>query len=196
MSSKPSLGNSPVAEPDLIELFVRPLHTAGARYLVAGSLGSMLYSEPRLTLDIDLAVALEDSLLESLSTLYPKPDFYCPPLEVLAAENKRECRAHFKLIHVPSGYKADFYPSQRDPFFGWAWKARREIPLPGGTVHYAPPEYVIVWKVAYHAEGGSDKHVRDIRRMREISLGEIDDTILHAELDRRGLLAAYHRLLI
>ena len=51
-------------EPDLIELFVRPLHAAGVRYFVAGSLGSMLYSEPRLTLDIDLAVALDAEQLK------------------------------------------------------------------------------------------------------------------------------------
>ncbi len=37
-------------ELDLLELFARPLHRAGARYLVAGSVGAMLYSEPRLTI--------------------------------------------------------------------------------------------------------------------------------------------------
>jgi hypothetical protein len=42
-SSRLWLGSSPVEEPDLIELFVRPLHDAAIRYLVAGSLGSMLY---------------------------------------------------------------------------------------------------------------------------------------------------------
>lgn len=46
-------------EPDLITLFVRPLHEAGIAYLIAGSLGAMLYSEPRFTLDIDLPVLLD-----------------------------------------------------------------------------------------------------------------------------------------
>ena len=59
---------------------------------------------------------------------------------------------------------------------------------------YAPPEYIIVWKVAYFAEGGGEKHSRDIRRMREISADEIDDAILHAELERRQLLASYHQI--
>lgn len=182
-------------EPDLIELFVRPLHAANARYLVAGSLGSMLYSEPRLTLDIDLAVALDAKILEALPHLFPEPDFYCPPAEILLAENGRECRAHFNLIHIPSGYKADCYPSQRDPFFAWAWSARRKISLPGGDVHYAPPEYIIVWKVTYFAEGGGEKHVRDLRRMREISADDIDDSILFPELERRHLTGVYHRML-
>lgn len=174
-------------EPDLIELFVRPLADSGMRYLVAGSLGSMLYSEPRLTLDIDLAVALDTTHLARLPACYPAPDYYCPPHEVLIAENERECRAHFNVIHIPSGYKADFYPSQRDPFFAWAWRNKHDVELRSGIVHYSPPEYIIVWKVAYFAEGGGEKHVRDIRRMIELSSDEIDFAILREELDSRRL---------
>lgn len=42
-------------EPDLVEIFAAPLHLSRARYLVAGSVGTMIYSEPRLTINIDLA---------------------------------------------------------------------------------------------------------------------------------------------
>lgn len=45
--------NSPVPEPNLHDLVARPLHQAGIRYLVAGSVRLMHYSEPRPTLDID-----------------------------------------------------------------------------------------------------------------------------------------------
>lgn len=76
-------------EPDLVELFALPLHKAGAHYLVAGSVGAMVYSEPRLTIDIDLAVALDDAALPALPALFPEPAFYCPPTLVLQAENRR-----------------------------------------------------------------------------------------------------------
>jgi len=76
-----------VDEPDLIALFVQPLHDRGMRYLVAGSLGSMLYSEPRLTLDIDLAVALDPAHLHALPACYPYPDYYCPPADVLTVQS-------------------------------------------------------------------------------------------------------------
>lgn len=181
-------------EPDLVEIFAAPLHRAGARYLIAGSLGAMLYSEPRLTMDIDLAVALEDTALAKLPSLFPQPDFYCPPMEVLQAENRRECRAHFNVVHVPTGLKADFYPSQNDPFFAWAWSQRKTAKHAHGEVHYAPPEYVMVWKTAYYAEGGGEKHVRDIRRMIELSGEMIDRKVLADELERRGLLACFREI--
>ena len=50
--------NLPVPEPNLVELNVRPLRAAGIRYLIAASFGSMRYSEPRLTLDIDIPLLI------------------------------------------------------------------------------------------------------------------------------------------
>ncbi len=42
--------------PDLFGLFVRPLHESGLRYMVSGSLASIYYGEPRLTMDVDLVL--------------------------------------------------------------------------------------------------------------------------------------------
>jgi len=181
-------------EPDLIRLFADPLHRSGFRYLVAGSMGAMLYGEPRLTMDIDFAVALPEEQLRRLPEIFREPDYYCPDLEVLHQENRREAKAHFNVIHVWSGLKADFYPSQRDPFFAWAWEERQVMEYYQSPIHYAPPEYVIVWKVAYFAEGGGEKHIRDIRRMLEVSGWEIRLPILEEELRRRKLWETYLRM--
>lgn len=157
-------------------------------------MASMFYGEPRVTMDIDLAVAFDVRQLGLLKTIFSEPAYYCPPDEILIAENARECRGHFNLIHISTGLKADLYPSQYDPFFEQAWQQRREILLSSGPVFYAPPEYVIFWKVAYYAEGGSDKHVRDIRRMMDVSGSEIDQPVLTAELSRRNLLEVFQKI--
>jgi hypothetical protein len=73
-------------EPDLIELFVQPLNRYGIRYLVSGSVASMLYGEPRVTHDIDLIVVLRPENLGQLPAAYPATDFYLPPAEVIAIE--------------------------------------------------------------------------------------------------------------
>ena len=104
--------NSLAPEPDLVELFVRPLHKAGLRYVIAGSVGSMQYSEPQLTLDIDipLFVSLKDSC--AFPAFFPEPDFYCPPPDVIASEIARDCRSHFNLIHILTGLTADLLSEQ------------------------------------------------------------------------------------
>jgi hypothetical protein len=48
-----------MAAPGWIELFVLPLEAAGIRYMVTGSLASMVYCEPRLMLDVDLVVDVD-----------------------------------------------------------------------------------------------------------------------------------------
>ena len=161
--------NSPAPEPNLVELFVRPLHDAGLRYVIAGSVGSMHYSEPRLTLDIDipLFVSLKDS--QTFPDLFPEPDFYCPPPDVIASEIARDCRSHFNLIHVPTGLKADLYPGNRDATFAWAWENRLIEKTPHGPIYIAPVEYIILWKMIFYKEGKSEKHLRDIHRILNIN---------------------------
>ena len=94
-------------------------------------------------------------------------------------------------FHLDSGLKADFYPSQLDPYYRWARQHQRVVRYDHGGVFFAPPEYVIMWKVAYFAEGGGEKHVRDIRRMLELSGAEIDRAVLGEEISRWNLLSFF-----
>ena len=62
------------------------MHQAGWRYMVSGSLASMHYGEPRLTMDVDLAVHLQPTEIEALPVVFPQADYYVPPLDVAIAE--------------------------------------------------------------------------------------------------------------
>ena len=44
--------------PDLYCAFIKPLHEAGVAYMVTGSVASIAYGEPRMTLDVDMVVFL------------------------------------------------------------------------------------------------------------------------------------------
>ncbi len=47
-------------------------------------------------------------------------------------------------------------------------------PLPGLTATFSPPEELILKKLLYYRDGGSAKHLRDVRAMLEISGDQID----------------------
>ncbi len=171
-------------DPDLIELFVRPLNDFGARYLVSGSVAAMLYGEPRVTHDIDLVVFLRTDQIQELAKIYPPPEFYLPPTDVILGEAAHD-RGSFNIIHVDSGLKADFYLAGRDEFHAWAFRNGKQYSVGQILIRLAPPEYVIVRKLEYYREGGSEKHLRDIRSMLAVSGDQLDQLELNDWIQRQ-----------
>src|SRR2546425_11971890 len=97
-------------------------------------------------------------------------------------------------IQQLTGFKADFYPAGRDDLNAWGFRFKREIQFEDETVTLAPPEYVIVRKLEYFREGGSEKHLRDIRSMLAVSREQIDVAQLNEWLRRLGLEAEWQRV--
>lgn len=181
-------------EPDLIELFARPLNLAGIRYLICGSVAAMLYGEPRVTHDIDFVVYLRADDALRLIKFFPLPQFYVPPAAVILEEMARERRGHFNLVHVESGLKGDFYTAGRDDLHAWAFRNGRQYTIGENTISLAPPEYVILRKLEYYREGGSDKHLRDIRAMLAVSAELLDRAALQEWITRLDLQTEWQRV--
>lgn len=166
-------------EPALSLLFIRPLNKLGWRYLVSGSVAAVLYDVPRMAHAVDFIVSLRMEEIQRLTSLLHVPEFYVPPAEVIADEIARSFNGHFKVIHPGTGFTADFYPAGHDELHGWAFRNARHLQFRGATLAVAPPEYGIIRKLEYFREGGSEKHLRDIRAMLKVS----GDLIRHAELE-------------
>lgn len=175
-------------EGNLFSIFVERFEALEIPYMVSGSVAAMIYGEPRLTNDVDLVVEMDRRAALKLPSLFPPDEFYCPPADVIAVEIAREQRGHFNIIHIESGFKADVYLRGNDPLHIWALKRIRRVAMGARSVAIAPLEYVIVRKLEYFREGGSEKHLRDIRGILKNATGLID----RAELDRlvgeRGLM--------
>lgn len=161
-------------ERELFYIFTRRLNEAAVNYMVTGSLASIVYGQPRLTHDVDFVVELAAAELPRLLSVFPSDEFYCPPLEVMRTEVNRENRGHFNIIHHQTGFKADIYPAGNDAFQREGIRRKRKIEKESDIFWIAPPEYVIIKKLQYFAEGRSSKHLTDIRGMLDIS-GEIID---------------------
>jgi len=174
-------------EADLIELFVAPLERIGIRYLVTGSVAATLYGEPRATHDIDLIAILRATDAARLAEAFPARAFYLPPAEVIATEAAREGHGHFNVIHSETGLKADVFLAGRDPLHEWAFQHARDYPIGAMRVRVAPPEYVILRKLEFYREGGSEKHLRDIRSMLGLSSELLDRDALMDWIRRLGL---------
>ena len=178
---------------DLVTCFVLPLEQAGIDYFITGSVAAMVYGEPRLTNDIDLVVSVSLGELPKLADCFPAPEFYLPPLESLQCEANRPQRGHFNIIHNESLLKADAYLCGREALHHWAMKNRRRLDIDGHPVAFAPPEYVILRKLQFHQEGGSQKHLSDIAAILAESGSELDRSFLTRQAAQLGILQAWQQ---
>lgn len=174
-------------EPELFLIFVRPLNVMNIQYMVTGSVAGIVYGEARLTHDIDMVLTIHARDAERISNAFPLSDFYCPPVEVIRLEAGRPLRGHFNLIHHATGFKADIYLAGDDPLHRWAMEHRRCIQVSGDPMWFAPPEYVILRKLAYYRDGGSQKHLYDIRSILDVSGDELDFSEIDRRVDDMGL---------
>lgn len=156
---------------DLLRHLVSVLEDLDLPYALVGSIASMAYGEPRATLDIDVVVRLAPTDIERLKTRFPSDEFY---LDVEAAREAILEGSQFNIIHPSSGLKIDVFV-EGDEIERVQIEDRRRLPaLPGLTAAFSPPEELILKKLLYHRDGGSEKHLRDIKAMIEISGDVID----------------------
>ena len=89
--------------------------------------------------------------------------------------------------------RADVYALGDDELGAWAMPRRWAAPMAGETVSVAPIEYVILKKLVYFRDGGSERHLRDISAMIRVSGETIDQSAMDAWLDHLGLRNEWDR---
>ena len=174
----------------LCDVIVR-LDKENIPYFLVGSLASMYYGRPRFTKDVDLVVQLHPSATQKFAQRFPIEDYYCPPLEILQDEVVR--RGSFNLIHQQSGIKIDIvlYKDTEYHRSEFSRRARVEI-LPQFHVYIAAPENIIIKKLDYYREGGSEKHLTDIREI--LAGSKVDDEYLQSWIAKLGLKADWGKI--
>lgn len=168
------------------EEIINRLECAGIDYCIVGGLASIAYGRPRLTLDADLLVRLGVGQVERIIEAFPDKDFYLPPAEVLQSELQRDSRGHFNIIHHHSALRADCYLPGKSELARWELDRKQRLPLGSAQAWFAPPEAVIINKLLFFREGGSAKHLEDIRAMM-VGGFTIDRSIIDGWIKKLGL---------
>lgn len=162
--------------------------------MVTGAAASIVYGVPRLTHDLDIVIELRARDVQRFLAEFPEDRFYRPPWEVVLIEAARPLRGHFNLIEWATGFKADIYLMGDDPLHLWAMARRRKVQTGGEELWVAPPEYVVVRKLQYFLEGGSEKHLRDIVGILMVSRAAVGFEELLEWVDRLGLREPWDRV--
>jgi hypothetical protein len=176
---------------DVLKELIGLFEKKNIEYFLVGSLASMYYGRPRFTNDIDLVVEIKSDQIQDFFLLFQQESYYCPPIEILHDEVIR--RGSFNLIHHSSGIKIDIVLRKNTEFSASEFKRKKQIEIiPHFKVHIATPEDVIIKKLDYYREGGSEKHLTDVR---EILAGtQVDKTYIEFWVQKLGLQTQWSQI--
>lgn len=145
---------------DLLQLAVLALDRLQVPYALVGSYASSIWGVSRFTEDIDILIELKLGKVSDLCAAFPEPDFY---LSKEAAKEAVRFGTQFNVLHPASGNKIDFMMSRDDVWSRSQFERRERVLIDGNVEAFAAsPEDVILSKLRYYKEGGSEKHPRDI----------------------------------
>ncbi len=179
---------------ELLRRVVETFDQLDLPYFVTGSIATILYGEPRFTNDIDVVAQIPLSRVAEFIEAFPAGEFYLDDERVQAAIRRR---SQFNIIHPASGLKIDVMIPEMDEFDQSRFaRVRRVEPLRGLVAEFAAPEDVILKKLQYFAEGGSEKHLRDIRGVLRVSGSAVDRDYLEMWASRLGVSESWRRVLL
>ncbi len=173
-------------QPDeLLRSLVGILEKLELRYFVTGSVAAIYYGEPRLTNDIDVVVDLPESRIPELLQSFPPGEFY---LSEEALRRAVQRRGRCNIIHTPSSLKIDVMVAADTHFNRSRFeRARRVKPDQELEASFASAEDVILKKMDFFREGGSEKHLRDITGILMVSGDHLDHDYIEGWADQMGL---------
>jgi len=170
---------------ELLQRIIEVLERLYIQYLVTGAVASIAYGEPRLTNDIDIVAAIEEKHIPDVLKAFPPGEFY---VSEEAARNAICHKGQFNIIHPASGLKVDIIIKQDTPFDSSRFsRVRRIFPAESYQANFASPDDVIIKKMEYYKEGGSEKHLRDIAGILKISGEMVDRNYITEWAQRLGL---------
>lgn len=178
---------------ELLRKVLEAFDAVGIEYILVGSVASAAYGEPRLTLDIDVVAALGQDHLNRFLSFFPSPEYYASRDAATQAihENRQ-----FNVIHPASGLKIDVIVKKPDDFDQNRFARKRSLPVfPDRSADFASPEDVIIKKMEYYREGGSEKHLRDIRGILCVSGEGLDVSYVERWAARKGLTEIWRAIL-
>ena len=169
---------------ELLRRLAQILERLGIPYLITGSVAIIYWGEPRLTRDIDVVVEVGLPEARRLVREFPPPEFYVSDEAVEEAVRRRR---QFNVIQSATGLKIDVMVAVMDAFDRSRFARLRRVDWGGFEANVAAPEDAILKKLVYFREGGSEKHLRDIAGVLQISGDQVDRAYVTSWAARLGV---------
>lgn len=165
----------------------------GWPYYITGSVASMAYGEPRFTRDVDIVVRMPREDAGSLCEAFPLPDYYADPESAREAARRG---GQFNILWPAELVKADIIAQRAGAFEEECLARARRLSFPsGGEALFSSPENVVLSKLEFFRDGGSDKHLRDIASIFKVQKSAVDQAYIESWVPRLGVQLEWRAML-
>lgn len=147
--------------PALFEYLFHQLDEKGIEYFVTGSYALNVYTVPRMTRDIDIAVDLNNENTERFFTIFSE-GFYLNKMAI--AEDIKQQRM-FNIIHEDLSFKLDFIPKKKTGLAEAEFRTKRLEKVLNSQAYVISPEHLFIAKLNWIQNTGSDYHIRDLQNL-------------------------------
>lgn len=154
---------------EFVKQIARRLDAARIPYMLTGSVAMALYATPRMTRDVDVVVACGSGDAEKMVRLF-ESDCYVDKESVRDAIARRSM---FNIIHNDWVIKADFIVRKDEEYRRVEFGRRRRIDIEGVSVFVVAPEDLLLSKLCWGKDSGSELQREDARAIAE-SAADLD----------------------
>ena len=148
-------------ELDVLHDAVARLERAGLAYMLTGSVALSYYAEPRMTRDIDVVVELYGRDTKWVAAQF-SPDYYVAEPDV---ESAIAGGGMFNILHLDKVVKIDCIVRKDTPYRRHEFARRQRVSLPGFEVWIVSREDLVLSKLAWAKDSGSELQLRDVRSL-------------------------------
>lgn len=170
---------------DLLRKTAEVFERLDVNYFVTGSMATIAFGIARYTNDIDVVADVPVEKVDQFCESFPAPEFYCSANAVRDAIARRR---QFNILHPTSGLKVDvMIPGKTEFNESRMFRRKRIRPAADFEAWFSSPEDVIVKKLDFFREGGSEKHLRDIAGVLKVQADRIDETYIETWIAKLNL---------
>ena len=153
---------------ELLKKITKLLELKKIPYMLSGSIALNEYTVPRMTMDIDFVVELEQNSLVNFFSIFD--DKYYLNKNVVEEETNR--KGMFNVIDLETGLKIDFIVKKDTEYRKYEFKRRKITKIYDFNVWIVAPEDLTISKLEWIQQLKSDKQITDIKNL--LAIPDID----------------------
>ena len=139
-------------------------------YLVTGGVAVVVWGRPRYTADIDLIIELKKEKVKKFIAVLSKEGY----IDEDAVNEALKYKSEFNFIDNDTSMKVDFWILEDSDFDRSRLKRAVARKIFSQKVFFSSPEDLILKKLLWFNESGSDRQLEDIHSVLEIIKDQLD----------------------